>query len=328
MIVIAVAAALFAYAWVVGYLDFLTVKVDQAVMVQAIHWDGTTVTAYVQNVGPSSATLSNLYIDEVLDPAYTPVTLAPGETQMLQSTGIYDGTNPQVTVKVTTADGNIFMLKKTVTTGSGGVIVEPPTVTQVSSTDSGFSGVQAGDLLVVMPNTRIGSWTGDSLTCTATGYTTVEVAAYRDDDSDRRAVAILIKTADGSETGTVSCSWGSGASTYATIYQIYRGATTWAPNGESGEASNGGGATSTSIPTISGLATSTIDNILTIGALVVRDNPGTVTITNLGSQDSATFNNCYTFTEFSYGAAVTETDMSWTTARLATGILLQIACAD
>ena len=209
--------------------------------------------------------------------------------------------------------------------------VTPPTVTQVSSSDTGFSGVQAGDLLVVMPNTRTGSWSGDALTITATGYTTLEVAAYRDDDSDRRAVAILIKEANGTESGTVSCSWSSGASTYTTIYQIYRGSTTWTYNSESGEADNGGNHISgetTSLPTISGLSTSSSANVLSIGALVVRDNPGTVTMTNLGSQDSSMFNNCYTFTEFNYGDAVTETDMSWTTPQLATGILLQIECTD
>ena len=218
------------------------------------------------------------------------------------------------------------------TGGSGGDDdddVPPPIVTQVDSSDTSFGTVEEGDLLVVMPNTRTGTWTGDALTCTATGYTTLEVAAYRDDDSDRRAVAILIREADGTEDGdTVSCSWSNGASTYATIYQIYRGATTWTYNSESGEESNGGGALSTSIPTISGLSTSTTANVLSIGALVVRDSPGTVTITNLAGQDSAVSSNCFTFTEFTYGDAVTTTDMSWTTARLATGILLQIECTD
>jgi hypothetical protein len=153
-----------------------------------------------------------------------------------------------------------------------------------------------------------------------------------DDIGDRRAVAILIKEADGSETGnTISVTWGgSGVTTdpsYTTIYQVYTGAETWTANGESGVAHNGGGSLSTSIPTISGLAPSTTANVLTIGALVVRDNPGTVTMTNLGSQDSAEDGGCYTFTEFSYGDAVTETDISWTTARLASGLLVQIECS-
>ena len=34
MIVIAVAASLFAYSWTMGYLDFLTVKTDQGVQIQ------------------------------------------------------------------------------------------------------------------------------------------------------------------------------------------------------------------------------------------------------------------------------------------------------
>ena len=135
MIVIAVAASLFAYAWTMGYLDFLTVKVDQGVQVQAINWDGVdTITAYAQNVGPSDVDIANVYVDDVLDlnaqvldPATMTEnwTLPSGETRMIVSTGIYTGADNQVTVKVTTADGNIFMLKKTVTSGGG--VTPPPT---------------------------------------------------------------------------------------------------------------------------------------------------------------------------------------------------------
>jgi FlaG/FlaF family flagellin (archaellin) len=121
MIVIAVAAALFAYSWTMGYLDFLTIKADQGVQIQAINWDGTTLTAYAQNVGESPVTLVNVYIDDVLDPAATITTpdLDPGATTEITSL-LYTGADPQVTVKVSTADGNIFMLKKTVTTNTGG----------------------------------------------------------------------------------------------------------------------------------------------------------------------------------------------------------------
>jgi len=130
MIVIAVAAALFAYAWVMGYLDFLTIKADQGVQIQAISWDGVdTITAYAQNVGQSPVTLVNVYIDDVLDPAavIADPDLDPGETTAITSM-LYTGAQPQVTVKVVTADGNIFMLKKTVTGTGGGTPTPTPTI--------------------------------------------------------------------------------------------------------------------------------------------------------------------------------------------------------
>ena len=87
MIVIAVAASLFAYAWVMGYLDFLSVKVDQGVQIQAISWDGTTLSAYAMNVGQSPVVISNVYIDDVLDDAAVIVepNLGPGNTTLITS---------------------------------------------------------------------------------------------------------------------------------------------------------------------------------------------------------------------------------------------------
>lgn len=406
MIAIAVSAALVAYAWVSGYMDFTTTKVGKSIQIQSI----STNAVYVQNVGDSPVTISDVYVDAVLntdndlpvdgilldasetatiifdDPLPTPratIKIITTDGISAQYTETFSGATggsgtpgvTQYTITVTqTANGAIspgtsaydegstpsFTITPTagyyiasITANGGAVTITNPTgqtyqfpalaadgtitatyalitVTQISSSNSGFSEVQAGDLLVVMPNTRYGSWTGDALTCTAADYTTLEVAAYRDDDSDRRAVAMLIKVADGTESGAVSCSWSSSAYTYTTIYQVYRsniGAdTTWTYNGESGESSNGGGAESTSIPTISGLASSSTANVLSIGALVVRDNPNTVTMTNLGTQRSSVSNNCYTFTEFTYGSAVTSTSITWNTQQLATGLLLQIEC--
>jgi FlaG/FlaF family flagellin (archaellin) len=148
MIVIAVAAALFAYAWVMGYLDFLTVRVDQGVQVQAIGWDNDTQTlfAYAQNVGPSDVTIANVYVDDVLDlgaDVIDPVTnasdwvLPSGATRMIVSSGLYSGVDNQVTVKITTVDGNIFMLKKTVTYTSGGGWTPTPTYVYYKSITMG-----------------------------------------------------------------------------------------------------------------------------------------------------------------------------------------------
>jgi hypothetical protein len=335
MIVVSVAAGLVTYAWVMGYLDFTTSKAGKAVQIQSIAYDSDTeiLYVYVQNVGDGAIEFiasECYYANGFLQTGATvdPIVLMEEETATATTT--YPMLVGQdVLVRITTVDGTFNEAGFTYEgEGDGGVVTPPPTVTQVSSTDAGFSGVQADDLLVVMPNTRTGTFSTDALTCTAAGYTTVEVAAYMDDTGDRRAVAVLIKKAVGTETGTVSVTWGGSlVSTYTTIYQIYRGATTWTDNGESGVAHNGGGSLTTSLPTISGLSSSTTANVLTIGAAVFRDGPGTVTMTNIDTQDSSVSGSCYTFTEFSYGDAVTETDITWTTARLASGLLLQIECS-
>lgn len=331
MIVVSVAAGLVTYAWVMGYLDFTTSKAGKAVQIQSIAYDSDTeiLYVYVQNVGDGAIEFIEgecYYVNGFLQIGATvdPIVLMEEETATATTT--YPMLVGQdVLVRVTTVDGTFNEAGFTYEgEGNGGVVTPPPTVTQISSTDTGFSGVQAGDLLVVMPNHRTGTFTTDGETCTAAGYTTVEVASWWTSTGDRRAVALLIKEADGTETGTVTCTWGSGVTTYTTIYQIFRGATTWTP-GASDVDHNGGASEGTSL-TIAGLPTSTTANVLTIGALVVRDNPSTVTMTNLDSQDSSVSGACYTFTEFNYGDAVTTTDMTWSLQR-ASGMLVQIACS-
>jgi FlaG/FlaF family flagellin (archaellin) len=333
MITIAVAASLVTYAWVMGYLGFTTSKAGKAIMVQSVAYDDPTLWVYVQNVGEGAVEFDEagfVYIDDVLQPTAN-VTLV-GNNPLFEGETITIIVDPagsnrsEVKVKVVTTQGTFTEASNLALGeggGGGGVVTPPPTVIQVSSTDTGFSGVEAGDLLVVMPNHRTGTFVTDAETCTAAGYTTVEVASWWGSTGDRRAVALLIKVADGTETGTVTCTWGSGVTTYTTIYQIFRGATTWTP-GASDVDHNGGASEGTSL-TIAGLPSSTTANVLTIGALVVRDDPGTVTMTNLDSQDSSTSGACYTFTEFSYGSAVTSTDMAWSLQR-ASGMLVQIEC--
>jgi flagellin-like protein len=136
MIVIAVAASLFAYAWVMGYLDFLGGKVNQGIQIQAINYDNVdTLTAYAQNVGPANATIANFYLNDVLV-AYSIDTnpLGPGETATIIVTP-YGGASP-VTMKVVTADGNIFQLTKSLTGASGG---GTPTPTPIILLDEDFN---------------------------------------------------------------------------------------------------------------------------------------------------------------------------------------------
>jgi flagellin-like protein len=65
MIVVAVAAGLVTYAWVMGYLDFTTSNVGKSIKIQSIGFD-TEVRIYVQNVGEGTIELvieDCLYVD-------------------------------------------------------------------------------------------------------------------------------------------------------------------------------------------------------------------------------------------------------------------------
>ncbi len=345
MIVITVAASLVTYAWVMGYLSFTTAKAGRAMQVQSVAYDDPTqiLMVYVQNVGEDFVTLredSAVYVEGILKTdadveiaGTTDGALPAGDTAPISINNVEIGLGQRVRVRIVDESGTFTEIHTVPLTGTGDVaFVVIPTVTQVSSTDTGFSGVQAGDLLVVIPNHRTGIFSTGGEIATAAGYTTVEVASYYTGSVDRRAVALLIRVADGTESGEVTVTWGSGAGTYATIYQIYRGATTWTP-GESGVNHNGGSlGTSLDVPS-SPLPTSTTANILTIGAVVFRDDPGAVSMTNLNSQDSASYETVpgypvVTVTEFNYGDAVTQTAVTWVTPRLASGLLVQIACTD
>ena len=126
MIVIAVAASLVAYAWVMGYLGFTTAKTGKAIQIQSIAMDDTgVVTVYVQNVGDSDVVLSTVYVDGVLNtptsievPAGTPVAsldeapLVQANTATIEVSGNYTSYG-QLTVKVVAEDGSFIELTKT-----------------------------------------------------------------------------------------------------------------------------------------------------------------------------------------------------------------------
>jgi hypothetical protein len=300
----------------------------------------------VQNVGQGAVNLDStgetiVYLNGALQPtgALADGVLEEGETIPLTiDLGTPLPSNQDVKIKVAGLQGTA--IQATVypdsTSGGGGggtTPTPPPTVTRASTSASGFSSPTAGDLLVVIANTRTGYFdeiATDALTASASGYTMQGMASYMDDTGDRRAVVLLTKIATGSESGAVSITWdngpdtGSNPTTYATFYQVFSGATTYTKVSSS-TAHNGGGSGGTSL-SISGLPTSTSANVLTIGAGVWRDNPGTVSFTNLAGQYGDDYNNCYSESEYNYGDAVTGTDITWTTTRLGSGLLIQFEC--
>ena len=116
MIAIAVAAALIAYAWVMGYLGGTTAKVGKAIQIQSMYSpDGAPdgdLYVYVQNVGTAPVTLSSVYRNGVLDSAATFTNnnpLAVNQTSMV-TTILPANFNPTnaVDVKVVCSDGTFM----------------------------------------------------------------------------------------------------------------------------------------------------------------------------------------------------------------------------
>jgi flagellin-like protein len=109
MIMVAVAAALVTYAWVMGYLGSTTAKVGKAIQIQSIAKNGPDLEVYVQNVGDGTVTLSGLYVDGVLRPALSPspdAELNKGETAGYTVQSYFTSLPVTVHAKVTTTDGS------------------------------------------------------------------------------------------------------------------------------------------------------------------------------------------------------------------------------
>ena len=109
MIIVAVAAALVTYAWVMGYTTFITGKASQGIMIQSVGHSGSDIAIYVQNVGDGTVTLSNLYINNVQMTATggtLPFTLTKGGTQPVTSAWKTEYGSPNtVKIKIVCLDG-------------------------------------------------------------------------------------------------------------------------------------------------------------------------------------------------------------------------------
>jgi hypothetical protein len=109
MIAIAVAAALVAYAWIMGYMGGTTTKVGKAILIQSVAMDvSNNLHVYVQNVGQGSVTIGSIYLNDVLqpfnpDPNYPDNLLNEGKTADLTITGLTADAKSKV--KVVTTDG-------------------------------------------------------------------------------------------------------------------------------------------------------------------------------------------------------------------------------
>ena len=238
MIVIAVAASLVAYAWVMGYLGFTTAKVGKAIQIQSISYDDpdpTYMTVYVQNVGDSDLTVSDIYVDGVQDnTAPLAADLGTTETQgfVLEQTW---ATQPaQVTVKVVTTDGISTELKKTFTSGGGdggtGGTMYTITVTDTANGDispnSGSYAEGSTPSFTITPNTdyEIASITANGSPVTVTnpaGQTYMFPALAADGTLTATYAAITPQTITlrpNGDTSTLQLSeYGSGSEHYTKV---------------------------------------------------------------------------------------------------------------
>lgn len=113
MIIVAVAAALVTYAWVMGYTTFITGKASQGIMIQSVGHDTTSpgkIVIYVQNVGDGTVTLSSLYINNILmaDTGFIPAdpNLLKEHTSTVTSVWKTEYGSPNtVKIKIVCADG-------------------------------------------------------------------------------------------------------------------------------------------------------------------------------------------------------------------------------
>jgi FlaG/FlaF family flagellin (archaellin) len=139
MIVIAVAASLVAYAWVMGYIGFTTNRVGKAIQIQSVAkgGGGADLLVYVQNVGDSAINLdptgkSVVYVNDALmdctfDAAHADGVLDAGETATLTIAGAGSLLDAKLSVKVQTTDGTF--IEKTNFSGSTGSSGGPGTYT-------------------------------------------------------------------------------------------------------------------------------------------------------------------------------------------------------
>jgi predicted DNA-binding antitoxin AbrB/MazE fold protein len=108
MIIVAVAAGLVTYAWVMGYVGFTTSKAGKAIQIQSIAYSAGTLGVYVQNVGDGTVTFITdecLYADGVLKPGgAVPGTLTEGETATI-TTAFTMVAGQTVKVRAVTKDG-------------------------------------------------------------------------------------------------------------------------------------------------------------------------------------------------------------------------------
>jgi hypothetical protein len=104
-------------------------------------------------------------------------------------------------------------------------VTGPITPTRVSTSQAGFVNIQPGDLLVIFSVTRKGNYATGEVTTSAAGYYPISTTSFQTGGSDRRAGSLLVKVADGTESGPVAVTWypiSDFGVLYKNSYQVFR----------------------------------------------------------------------------------------------------------
>ena len=131
IIIIAIAAALIAYAWVIGYLGFTTQKASNAIRIDSVTFEHPYLKIYVQNVGQGTVQFKStecVYIDGLLNPDCTldpPGDLKEGNTVTLNVQPLQVFRNQRAKIKVITIDGTFAEFTTTITTTSPSTNIPP-----------------------------------------------------------------------------------------------------------------------------------------------------------------------------------------------------------
>ena len=365
MIVVAVAAGLVTYAWVMGYLGFTTGKAGKAIQIQSLANSGSDLLVYVQNVGDGVVEFDPaacVYVNGVLRSCVPdPVLLEEGKTATLTVEGAAVPAGSKVTVKVVTT-GGAFMEK---TTFEGESVLPtptptptptppPPTVTRVqgvfrnialSGTGVGSgSFVDApteGNLLVVVAGHRQGNPQTYNAP-TIAGWTRHDVEwDYTTATGSRRIVAIFTKRAAAGESSTVTINWNDNTGDFSSgfmILQEFTGANSYTYVASEGYGSAASAVTTLQFP-VSPLSAGGNVNILAIAGMVWRDDEAAiagVAFNNLGGvlQGLSSPSSSYGVSAFDYtagAATVLQTTATLTGASpdpdMASGLLVLFSCS-
>ena len=114
LIVIAIVAGLVVYSWIMGWIG--TQRRQVALAVRVIRTDGNTYTVEIRNTGSTTVTINEVSVidaDNTHKTTGLSLSIAPGESTVVQVSGTTDDVGSEVTVVVTTDKGS-FTYKVTV----------------------------------------------------------------------------------------------------------------------------------------------------------------------------------------------------------------------
>jgi flagellin-like protein len=114
LIVIAVAAAVLAYIWIIGYQGTLTqqastAQLQERIKIEAVEYTGTSLKVYVRNIGDVKVNISAVYVYDPSGTVLAKSILTPSQYSI--DPGKVTDTTTSPTVSVTLTSGTTYTVK-------------------------------------------------------------------------------------------------------------------------------------------------------------------------------------------------------------------------